>query len=156
MGFFYPRIVDFSDKLSGFADLKSTVDRGSAEKFGPGSGLCMSRSSDYGSGQFSVCLVRYFGVSSTILFSVPSFYSTERCISLSQNYKHRQKYSALPGPSPPLCNVRFRQAQIVSGIIFNFGKRGGGSVCSFQNVKFFFLWYFNRSTEKYVVWYMYQ
>ena len=30
-------------------DLKSTVDRGSAGKFGPDSGLCMSRSLDYGS-----------------------------------------------------------------------------------------------------------
>ena len=47
--FFYFRIADFTDKLSGFADFKSTVDRGSAEKFGPDSGLCMSRSSGYGS-----------------------------------------------------------------------------------------------------------
>ena len=29
------RIVDFGDKSSGFADLKNTVDRGSAESFGP-------------------------------------------------------------------------------------------------------------------------
>ena len=49
MGFIYPRIADFNEKLSGFADLESTVDRGSAEKFGPDSGLCISRSSDYGS-----------------------------------------------------------------------------------------------------------
>ena len=72
--FFTPRIADFSDKLSGFADLKSTVDRGLAKKLGSDSGLCMSRSSDYGSGHyFSVCLVRYFGVLPTSLFSVPSF-----------------------------------------------------------------------------------
>ena len=45
---FLPQIADFSDKLSGFADLKSTLDRGSAEKFGPDSGLCMTRSSGYG------------------------------------------------------------------------------------------------------------
>ena len=42
-------MVDFSDQLSRFADLKNTVDRRSAEKFCPGSGFCMSRSSDYGS-----------------------------------------------------------------------------------------------------------
>ena len=67
-GFYCSRIADFSDKLSGF-DLKSTVDRGSAEKFGPDSGFCMSRSSDYGSDhKFSVGHVRYFGVSSTIFF----------------------------------------------------------------------------------------
>ena len=35
MAFFLPPDCGFSDKLSGFADLKSTVDRGSAEKFGP-------------------------------------------------------------------------------------------------------------------------
>ena len=33
------------DKLN----LKNTLDRGSAENFGPDSGLCMSRSSDCGS-----------------------------------------------------------------------------------------------------------
>ena len=44
---FFPQIADFGDKISGFADLKSTLDRGSADKFGPDSGLCMSRSSDY-------------------------------------------------------------------------------------------------------------
>ena len=42
------RIVDFGDKSSGFADLKNTVDRGSAESFGPVSGFCQSRSSDCG------------------------------------------------------------------------------------------------------------
>ena len=47
MAFFNPRFADFSDKLSGFADLKSTLDRGSAEKFGLDSGLRMTRSSDY-------------------------------------------------------------------------------------------------------------
>ena len=51
------RIVDFGDKSSGFADLKNTVDRGSAESFGPVSGFCQSRSSDCGSDhQFSVGL----------------------------------------------------------------------------------------------------
>ena len=49
LGFFWARIADFSDKLSGFADLRNTVERGSAENFGPDSGLCMSRSSDCGS-----------------------------------------------------------------------------------------------------------
>ena len=43
------RIVDFGDKSSGFADLKNTVDRGSAESFGPVSGIFQSRSSDFGS-----------------------------------------------------------------------------------------------------------
>ena len=43
------RIVDFGDKSSGFADLKNTEDRGSAESFGPVSGFCQSRSSDCGS-----------------------------------------------------------------------------------------------------------
>ena len=42
------RIVDFGEKSSGFADLKNTVDRGSAESFGPVSGFCQSRSSDCG------------------------------------------------------------------------------------------------------------
>ena len=74
-------MADFSDKLSRLADLKSTVDHGSAKKFGPDCGLRIFRSSDYGSGhKFSVCVV--FGVSQTILFSVPSFYSMEHCISL--------------------------------------------------------------------------
>ena len=36
------RIVDFGDKSSVFADLKNTVDRGSAESFGPVSGFCQS------------------------------------------------------------------------------------------------------------------
>ena len=49
MASFKPQIADFSDILSGFADLKSTVDRRSPEKFAPDSGLCISRSSDYGS-----------------------------------------------------------------------------------------------------------
>ena len=48
LAFICARIEDFSDKLSGFADLKNTVDRGSAKNFGPNSGLCMSRSSDCG------------------------------------------------------------------------------------------------------------
>ena len=53
------RIVDFGDKSNGFADLKNTVDRGSAESFGPVSGFCQSRSSDCGSdNQFSVALVK--------------------------------------------------------------------------------------------------
>ena len=38
--------MDLGDKSSGFADLKNTVDRGSAESFGPVSGFCHSRSSD--------------------------------------------------------------------------------------------------------------
>ena len=48
-GLFCVRIADFSNKLSGFVDLKNTMDRGSAENFGPDSVLCMSRSSDCGS-----------------------------------------------------------------------------------------------------------
>ena len=57
------RIVDFGDKSSGFADLKNTVDRGSAESFGPVSGFCQSRSSDCGSDhQFSVGLSQCAGV----------------------------------------------------------------------------------------------
>ena len=57
MAFKSSRIVDFGDKLSGFADLKNTVDRGSAESFGPVSELCQSRSSNCGSDhQFSVGL----------------------------------------------------------------------------------------------------
>ena len=60
------RIVDFGDKLSGFADLKNTVDRGSAESFGPVSGFCQSRSSDCGSDhQFSLGLCRCAGVLSS-------------------------------------------------------------------------------------------
>ena len=47
--FFCMWIAEFINKLSGFADSKNTVDRGSAENFGPESGLCLSRSSDYGS-----------------------------------------------------------------------------------------------------------
>ena len=55
--------MDFGDKLSGFADLKNTVDRGSAESFGPVSGFCQSRSSDRGSDhQFSVGLGQCAGV----------------------------------------------------------------------------------------------
>ena len=46
-----PRIADFSDILSGFADLKSTVDRRLDKKLAPYSGLFTSRSSDYGSGR---------------------------------------------------------------------------------------------------------
>ena len=41
MAFLCTRIADFSDKLRGFTDLKNTVDRGSAESFGPDSGLCL-------------------------------------------------------------------------------------------------------------------
>ena len=37
--------MDFGDKSSGFVDVKNTVDRGSAESFGPVSGFCQSRSS---------------------------------------------------------------------------------------------------------------
>ena len=48
---------------SGFADLKNTVHRGSAESFGPVSGFCQSRSSDCGSDhQFSVGLGQCAGV----------------------------------------------------------------------------------------------
>ena len=57
------RIVDFGDKSSGFADLKNTVDPGSAESFGSVSGFCQSRSSDCGSDhQFSVGLGQCAGV----------------------------------------------------------------------------------------------
>ena len=56
------RIVDFGDKSSRFADLKITVDLGSAESFGPVSG-CQYRSSDCGSDhQFSVGLGQCAGV----------------------------------------------------------------------------------------------
>ena len=55
--------MDFGDKSSGFVDLKNTVDRGSAESFGPVSGFCQSRSSDCGSDhQFSVGLGQCAGV----------------------------------------------------------------------------------------------
>ena len=58
-----PWIVDFGDKSRGFADLKNTVNRGSAESFGPVSGFCQSRSSDCGSDhQFSVSLGQCAGV----------------------------------------------------------------------------------------------
>ena len=61
--------MDFGDKSSGFVDLKSTVDRGSAESFGPVSGFCQSRSSDCGSDhQFSVSLGQCAGV---LLAKVP-------------------------------------------------------------------------------------
>ena len=67
------RIVDFGDKSSGFADFKNTVDRGSAESFGPVSGFCQSRSSDCGSDhQFSVGLGQYAGVLSANV-SLPRF-----------------------------------------------------------------------------------
>ena len=57
------RIVDFGDKSRRFADLKNTVDRGSAEPFGPVSGFCQSRSLDCGSDhQFSVGLGQCAGV----------------------------------------------------------------------------------------------
>ena len=55
--------MDFVDKSSGFADLKNTVDRESAESFGPISGFCQSRSSDCGSDhQFLVGLGQCPGV----------------------------------------------------------------------------------------------
>ena len=55
--------MDFGDKLSGFMDLKNTVDRGSAESFGPVSGFCQSRSSDCGwDHQFSISLGQCAGV----------------------------------------------------------------------------------------------
>ena len=47
--FFTPGLRILTINLSGFADLKSTVDRGSDQKFGLDSGLCMSRSSYNGS-----------------------------------------------------------------------------------------------------------
>ena len=73
MTFLCARIAGFSDKLSRFEDLKNTVDRGSAENFGPDSELCMSRSSDCGSEHlFSVGLGQYFGVFSTNFFSLKS------------------------------------------------------------------------------------
>ena len=42
------KIVDFSDTLSGFADLENTADHGLAENFGPDSRLFMSESVDHG------------------------------------------------------------------------------------------------------------
>ena len=42
------RIADFCDKLSGFVDFETTVDRGSAANFGPDSRLCLSWYSDRG------------------------------------------------------------------------------------------------------------
>ena len=55
--------MDFGDKSRGFADLKNTADRGSAESFDPVSGFCQSRSSDCGSDyQFSVSLGQCAGV----------------------------------------------------------------------------------------------
>ena len=67
------RIVDFGDKSSGFADLKNTVDRGSAESFGPVSAFCQSRSSDCGSDHlFSVGLGQCAGVLSANV-SLPRF-----------------------------------------------------------------------------------
>ena len=61
--------MDFSDKSSGFADLKNTVDCGSAESFGPVSGFCQSGSLDCGSNhQFSVGLGQCNGV---LLVNVP-------------------------------------------------------------------------------------
>ena len=55
--------MDFGDKSSGFGDLKNTVDRGSAESFGPVPGFCQSRSSDCGSDhQFSDGLGQCAGV----------------------------------------------------------------------------------------------
>ena len=85
--FFAPglRILAINKRIRGF---ENTVDRGSLLKN-------LARVPD------SVCLeVRimdrvinfrfpFFGI---LVFSVPSFYSTEHCISLFQNYKHRQKY----------------------------------------------------------------
>ena len=57
------QIVDFGDKSSGFVDLKNTVDRESAESFGPVSGFCQSGSSDRGlDHQFSVGLGQCAGV----------------------------------------------------------------------------------------------
>ena len=55
--------MDFGGKSSGFADLKNTVDGGSAESFGPVSGFCQSRSSDCVSDhQFWVGLGQCVGV----------------------------------------------------------------------------------------------
>ena len=56
-------IINYKEETLGFADLKNTVDRGSAESFGPVSGFCQSRSSDCGSDhQFSVGLGQCAGV----------------------------------------------------------------------------------------------
>ena len=90
--------MDFSDKLSGLADLKGTVDRGSAGKFGSNSGLCMSRSSDYESDHyFFAGLVRYFGRLSVFQFQVSLLHE-------ALNYNHRQKYweDWFISPFPPL------------------------------------------------------
>ena len=67
--------MDFSNKSSGFADLKNTMDRESAESFGPVSGLCLFRSSDCVSDhQFSVGLSQCAGVlSANFLFPEESF-----------------------------------------------------------------------------------
>ena len=43
------RIADFCNKLSGFANLKDTVDHGSAANIGSDSGFFLYRSSDCGS-----------------------------------------------------------------------------------------------------------
>ena len=78
------RIVDFGDKSSGFADLKNTVDRGSARSFGPVSGFCQSRSSDRGSDhQFSVGLGQCAGV---VLANVPLPRFPEETFSLPDSY----------------------------------------------------------------------
>ena len=78
------RIVDFGDKSSGFADLKNTVDRGSAESFGPVSGFCQSRSLDRGSDhQFSVGLSQCASVLSA---NVPLPRFPEETFSLPDSY----------------------------------------------------------------------
>ena len=78
------RIVDFGDKSSGFADLKNTVDRGSAESFGPVSRFCQSGSSDHGSDhQSSVGLGQCAGVLSPNI-SLPSF--PKEAFSLPDSY----------------------------------------------------------------------
>ena len=76
--------MDFGDKSSGFADLKTTVDCGSAESFGPLSGFCQSRSSDRGSDhQFSFGLGQCAGVLSANV-SLPRF--PEETFSLPDSY----------------------------------------------------------------------
>ena len=55
--------MDFGDRSSGFADLKNTLDRGTAESFGPVYGFCQSGSSDCGADhQFSDGLGQCAGV----------------------------------------------------------------------------------------------
>ena len=129
------------------------MDRGPGEKFGPDSGLCMSRSSDCTSigsiifflpGSVFWCFVDYFIFSFKLLL-------------------HRALHTAVPELQPQtevLGTLPFRlflpSPCAVLGFvshkycwICNISKGGGESVCSVQKV--FFSGYFRRSTEKCVM-----